>query len=403
MVAGFLTTFLSPLLAVSFANDFGFGIENAGLFVGCGQAGVAVGAFGSVPLLPRLNRRAAGIMSVLLVAACLVATGFVETFWMVLVFQTLSGVGAGVAYAAANSALAYARLPERAFSIVTMSWMLVGAVMLTLGPTLQDAWPKAGLYLGIAAAELLCLVFIVRLPDVRRLPKDELSPDRLEAELESLGAQQAVVEEPRSALTRWISPPTLLVLAMLVMNIGNLMIWTFAQQMGEQTGMSAQATSAFLGGSQLIGLVGAGITLIVGAKVGKLVLLVPAVITLSVGNLLVGTASNPVPFIIGFLAVNISFFCMTPLLLALAAESDTHAGRLVVIVGGVTLVAGAIAPALGGFIAGHEEAWPRLGVSALCLGLLALPLLVHPVRSAKKRAVLETALATAAQVPTPNN
>lgn len=40
---------------------------------------------------------------------------------------------------------------------------------------LPDVWPKVGLYLGIAGAELLCIVFIARLPEVRDLPKDELS------------------------------------------------------------------------------------------------------------------------------------------------------------------------------------------------------------------------------------
>ncbi|CAN5505609.1 hypothetical protein BH09ACT8_BH09ACT8_16370 [soil metagenome] len=403
MVAGFLTTFLSPLLAVSFATSFGFGIEQAGLMVSGGQAGVAVGAFGSLPLLDRLNRRLAGICSVLVVAACLVATGFADTFGTVLIFQIISGVAAGVAYAAANSALAYARQPERAFSIVTVSWMLVGAATLALGPTMQETWPKAGLYIGIAAAELLCLVFIVRLPDVRHLPKDELGPEELEAELESLDIRRPVVEERPSRLTRLIYPPSLLVLAMLVMNIGNLMIWTFAQKMGEHTGMSAQATSAFLGTSQLIGLVGAGITFAIGTRVGKLVLLIPTVIALAVGNLLVGIASNPTLFIIGFLTVNISYFCMTPLLLTLAAELDTHAGRLVVIVGGVSLVAGAIAPALGAFIAGQDRSWPRLGVTALCLGLLAIPLLIHPVRSAVKRAELEAALDDAAQISEPDH
>jgi hypothetical protein len=57
------------------------------------------------------------------------------------------------------------------------------------------------------------------------------------------------------------------------------------------------------------------------------------------------------------------------------------------------LVAGGIAPALGGWIAGTGEHWSRLGVTALALGLLALPLLVPPVRTAKRRTTLEAELA----------
>lgn len=51
-----------------------------------------------------------------------------------------------------------------------------------------------------------------------------------------------------------------------------------------------------MGLSQLIGLVGAGITLAFGAKVPKMALIVPAAATMGVGGLLVGTAVSPAPF-----------------------------------------------------------------------------------------------------------
>ncbi len=388
MVAGFLTTFLSPMLATSFANEFDFGIEQAGLLVACGTAGVAVSALGVLPFIDRLNRRTLGIVGVLVAAAGMVATGFAASFGVVLVLQILVGLGAGLAYAAANSALAYSRVPERAFSIVTISWLVVGAAMLSLGPVLHSAWPKVGIYLAIAAAELLCLVLIVRLPDVRNLPKDNESTEELEQEVDpgEAEASPSPLGSRRAAL--------LLVAAVLVMNIGNLVIWTYAEDIGEKAGLSPQATATFLGLSQLVGLVGAGITLLIGDRVGKMMIFVPAVVLLAVGNLLVGTAANPAMFIIGFLLINITFFCLSPLLLALAAELDSSSGRLVVIVGAATLIAGAIAPAIGGFIAGSDEVWSRLGYTAFALALISLPVLIGPVRAAKRRHNLEAALAT---------
>ncbi|MCH9736889.1 MAG: hypothetical protein K0U78_20440, partial [Actinomycetia bacterium] len=56
--------------------------------------------------------------------------------------------------------------------------------------------------------------------------------------------------------------------------------------------------------------------------------------------------------------------------------------------GGAALVAGAFAPALGGWIAGADGHWWRLGVAALALILSAIPLLVLPVRVAKRRMTL---------------
>ncbi len=374
MAAGFLTTFLSPLLAISFAKEFDFGIGPAGLLVACGQGGVALAAFGVLPFLPHLDRRRVGTAGALITAAGLSLTGFASGFGLVLALQIITGLGAGLCYACANSALAYARFPERAFSIVTITWMLVGALMLTLGPTLHDLWPKVGVLLGMAAAVLLCVVFIRRLPDVRRISKDDEAAAQLEDTEAPAGSAGLAV---------------LLLAAVGLLQIGNAMVWTFAEPIGMRAGLSVQDTATFLGLSQFIGLLGAGITLAFGARVGKMILLVPAALTLGVGNLLVGTAVSPTPYMTGFLAINVAFFCATPLLLSLAAELDTNSGRLVVLAGGFALIAGAAAPALGAWIAGANEHWSRLGVTGLAMVLIAIPLLVLPVRIAKRRVALQ--------------
>ncbi|MCB0947735.1 MAG: MFS transporter [Mycobacterium sp.] len=381
MTGGVLTTFLSPLLAVSFAKEFGFGVEEAGLLVSGGLGGVALSAFAILPFLPRLDRRMVGISGALVAATGLAVTGLATSFVVVLALQVLIGLGAGLCYACANSALAYARLPERAFSIVTITWMLAGAIMLTLGPTLHSLWPKVGICLGLAAAELVCVIFMTRLCDVRNLTGVAPDAPRTEHRDDSMIAR----EGSPSGSSGIIGPAIMLIGAAWLLQGGNLMVWTFAQSIGEHAGLSAQSTATFLGLSQLMGLLGAGITLAFGAKTNKMVLIVPAALALAMGNLFVGTATNAPQFVVGFLAVSIAYFCLVPLLLALAAELDTSSGQLVVLVGAGALVAGGVVPALGGWLAGTQEHWPRLGVTALAAVLLALPLLVPPVRTARRR------------------
>lgn len=381
MTGGVLTTFLSPLLAVSFAKEFGFGVEEAGLLVSGGLGGVALSAFAILPFLPRLDRRMVGISGALVAATGLAVTGLATSFVVVLALQVLIGLGAGLCYACANSALAYARLPERAFSIVTITWMLAGAIMLTLGPTLHSLWPKVGICLGLAAAELVCVIFMTRLCDVRNLTGVAPDAPRTEHRDDSMIA----TEGSPSGSSGIIGPAIMLIGAAWLLQGGNLMVWTFAQSIGEHAGLSAQSTATFLGLSQLMGLLGAGITLAFGAKTNKMVLIVPAALALAMGNLFVGTATNAPQFVVGFLAVSIAYFCLVPLLLALAAELDTSSGQLVVLVGAGALVAGGVVPALGGWLAGTQEHWPRLGVTALAAVLLALPLLVPPVRTARRR------------------
>ncbi len=261
--------------------------------------------------------------------------------------------------------------------------MLAGAVMLALGPTLHTMWPKVGICLGLAVAELVCLIFMTRLCDVRTLAKGEADAAGLEPSRHSDS-----INDTRSATSgsSGIGGPAIMsVVAAWLIQGGNLMVWTFAQSIGEHSALSAQSTANFLGLPQLMGLAGAGVTLAFGAKINKMFLIVPAVLTLALGNLFVGIATNPPHFMVGFLAVSVAYFCIIPLLLALAAELDTHSGQLVVLVGAGALAAGGIAPAVGGWIAGTAEHWPRLGVTALAAVLLALPLMVAPVRAARRR------------------
>lgn len=370
MTAGVLTTFLAPILANSFAEDHGFGIERAGWLVSSAQGSLALSVLLMVPALPRLDRRKVGTAGALTVSTSLCLMAFTNRFDIALALQIVIGVGAGLSFASANSALAFARLPERAFSITTITWMVIGSVMLTLGPVLHGMWPRGGIYIGIAAAELLCIAAAVRLPDVRGLPKDRT---------DGIGA---VPTKDRGGVGNVIAAPLLLV-AIAVSETGNSMIWTFGESLGVHAGLSEHTTATVLGLSQLIGLAGAAITLLIGDKVQKMFLIVPAITALAFGNFLVGTADTAVWFVVGLVVVSIGYYCQSPLLLALAAELDTTAGKLVVLAGGVTLAVGGVAPALGGWIASRQGNWSQLGIAAMALGLSALPLLVIPVKAAR--------------------
>lgn len=375
MVAGVLTANLSPLLAVSFADELGFGIERAGVLVSAGQGGVALSVLAMVPLLPRLDRRIVGSVGACVAAACLALTGFATTFAVVLVLQIVMGLGAGLSFASANSALAYSRLPERAFSIVTITWMVVGSALLALGPTLHDTWPGSGVYLGIATAELLCVVFISRLPDVRLL---------LRAPEADNDASSMTGKRGGGTSRGWLVAAVSFVGAIALIFVGNAIIWTYAQSIGVHAGLSGQATGTLLGMCQLTGVIGTGITLFFGATANKMRIIAPAGVALGVGGLLVGISTTSAPYVAGLIAMFVAFYCLVPLLLALATEMDTSSGRFVVLISAVTLIAGGSAPALGGTIVGAGHDWARLGVVSFVLLITAIPMLLPPVRAARR-------------------
>lgn len=379
MVAGVLTANLSPLLAVSFAEGLGFGIERAGVLVSAGQGGVALSVLAMVPLLPRLDRKIVGAVGACIAAASLALTGFTTTYTVVLFLQIVMGLGAGLSFASANSALAYSRLPERSFSLVTITWMVVGSALLALGPTLHEMWPGAGVYLGIATVELLCVVFISRLPDVRRLPRAA----------EVVTSPGSSTDRPVRSWSRgWLTAAVSFAGAIALIFVGNAIIWTYAQSIGAHSGLSAQATGTLLGLSQLTGVIGTAITFFFGSTINKMRIIVPAGIALGCGGLLVGTSATPLPYVTGLIAMFVAFYCLVPLLLALATEMDTNSGRFVVLISAVTLIAGGSSPALGGMIVGAHHDWTRLGVVSFVLLIAAIPMLMPPVRAARRVATL---------------
>ena len=85
--------------------------------------------------------------------------------------------------------------------------------MLTLGPTLHDLWPQAGILLGMAAAVLLCVIFITRLPDVRRLPKGDEAAAQLDpmsgasgTSRTSLPEDTALIASEAAGWAGWLRP-----------------------------------------------------------------------------------------------------------------------------------------------------------------------------------------------------
>lgn len=374
LVVSLLPVFLAPLLSSYLKSDLGLSTALAGTVVSVTQGSLAVGALGIVPLLARSNRLLLGVSGMTLSLLGWSVASVVTATPAVIGAQVAVGLGAGVASATGNATLSHARNSVRAFSVATVVTVLIGSALLAGLPTLASASPFWGLFTAAAGIVVVALGVALSTPRSR-------AAIRFQPAARSV-APSGVESEPADVQPWLRGPAALLVLAMLALSIGNFAMWTFAAEIGQVAGLSSERTVQALGITQILGLAGALFAAVTRGWVGRWPVLPGAILIVAVGNLLMGLAPNGGVFFLGLLAVNLAYYCFTPLMFAAAADLDP-AGRLAAVVGGASLVGGFLAPVLGAAVAGAGDDWVRMSVAAAVLIVLAVPLVVVAQRGRK--------------------
>ena len=395
-VAGVMADLLSPLYATSFHRGFGLGNTQAGLLVTAALGSMAVVEFGLARTIAQRNLKVVATYGIVIAALSLLfisqvsGRGAAAGFWPLLAGMVALGLGCGLSFVAGNAALSYARNGERAFGLLSSWYMVFVFVMMATNPYLRQLYPIVLPYAAMIAVQLLCLVLIWwKLPDTRVIA----------AERTAAAGVPGTPDHPAAAPLELVSRlPLLLGLAVSLSQLAVAGLWTFAEEMGTGTGLSAEVTASFLGFSQLIGLLGALAPWLLGRLVGRTVLGVAGFLLCGVGILVVALIREPAAFIVGNLVINLGYWATLPLTLSVAADLDRNSGRLVAFMLGMSSIGLAIGPSLAGPLLGGQDTTLGGWVFGI-LGLLAVPLIVAPARAAD-RAARDRAAEEAAEVST---
>ena len=375
-VAGVMADLLSPIYATSFHRGFGLSNTQAGFLVTAALAMMAVAEFALAHSIARRNLKVVATIGIAISSVSLLYISEVSGsgFWSLFVGMLGLGLGCGLAFVAGNAALAFANDSERAFSFLTFWYMIFVFVMMSTNPFLREIYPIVVPYAAMVVVQLVCLVLIWRtLPDTR-----------------IIGAQRAAaadaVDVSQTAPLSLLSPlPILLCLSVTLSQVAVAGLWTFAQEMGTTSGLSAAATASFLGFSQLIGLLGTMAPWLLGRWVGRAALGVSGFLLTAVGILVVALIHEPAAYIAGNLAINLGYWVTLPLALSTAADLDRDSGRLVASMLGMSSVGLAIGPSLAGPLLGGPDTTLGGWVFGI-IGLLAAPLIIAPARAADRAA-----------------
>ena len=362
VVAAFVVAYTGenvlPLLIGSLIDGFGVDEVGAGILGSLELGGLAVASLLLAPRVDRMSRRHLAVYGAIAACAGHGLSALAGSFPLLVLARIVAGLGEGAAIAAANSAAASARDPDRLFAQATVLAGLVFAIALVVLPYAIAPWGHSGGFGAIVGISILCIPFLFWLPT---LP-------------ESAAASRGLPGRRLLGITTLAS--------MFLFSVGQGAIWAFSERIGTTIGLSREEVGLALGVTTLAGLAGGVIAAVVGTRGGRPMLLAVGLGANVVATWMVVIAGSSVLYLAGLLAWAIAFFFALPYLLGTAAALDPL-GRWTAAAAGISAVGVAIGPAAAGLMV-TDAGYPALGGFVIGCGLGA-GVLILPVARAVDR------------------
>lgn len=183
--------------APSIGQEWGLAAHKLGAVFSAGIVGMTIGAMFLSPLADVHGRRPLIIVSVLTIGVCHIATGLVESLWLLVVLRIIAGLGIGVLLASLTSSVAEFT-PDRHRNMAIGMLQAGYPIGATLGGVIaalvipEFGW-RAVFFGGGIFALIMTLVVIFLLPEsmqflLQRRPRNALQ--KINSVLERLGEPQ---------------------------------------------------------------------------------------------------------------------------------------------------------------------------------------------------------------------
>lgn len=360
---GYLGNYVSPLVVGAWMDSRGFGEAGAGALVSAEFFSLAVASLAAANVVARQPRARLAMACAVLAFGCHVAAAFATSYAPIFATRVLAGLAEGVVLAAGNAAAAGSRDPDRVFASLVIVGGLGGAAVLACFPLVTSPYGTLGAFSTLAVLTLLGTPLLSWLPPPR-------ATGEARAEL--------------SLSNRGLGMLGLLSFALLAS--GQSAVWTFAERIALDAGLTAEGVGQVLAVSSVFGLVGAGFAAWLGTRAGRVLPVLVGFLGQIASALILIYAGTPVVFTAASITWMTSFFFCVPYLLGTMATVDAR-GQWTAAAAGAELIGVGIGPALGGALV-TGAAYRSLVYLVLVTGLVALAFVFPIVRFADRRAEL---------------
>jgi len=281
------------------------------------------------------------------------STGHAPVFLFV---RFCTGVGAGAAYTAVLAA--FARLPDvdRGYAVFVTLQFTISGMGLFLLPVFSQYLGASGMFLSIAALDVLGLLLCSNLPG---------------RAVQSVAEQGAAERGRRTELHVLLAWATILgALGFLVFEAALVAQYTYIERVGVSLALTHQQVGTALLIASLAGIPGALSIVLLGARVGRMGGLIFGVAVAISGLLIMISTVQFLPYVLGAAMISFAWAFCLPYIQGLMAALDPH-GSAAALGSASSTIGGAIGPGLAALVVG-TGVYQHVMMFTIALLLLAL-------------------------------
>ncbi len=322
---------IAPLLVSALISGMHLPGNIAGLIMSAELMSVAIASFVIAPKMATFSRRTVVVAGSFIAIAGYVSSMFVMDTSLLFLTRSVAGAGAGLVLAGGNACVAFARDPDRLYSLVILMTGLTHLLLLVLGPLFINHWSYSG------AGGMQAVFVLLLLPILFLIPRH--SPIEINT--------SATADVPS-----YSRPAALAIcVAVILFFAHNGAVWSFSQEIGRRTGLTDQQIGLILGLTGFICLLGAVGASVLSTKYGRLRPLLAGIIICLILAVSITLTNNPIVYTVCQAFYQAAIFFTVPYLFGLAAKLDSL-GRVVAAAGGGLMFGSALGPAIAGFLIG---------------------------------------------------
>ncbi|QCI11936.1 MFS transporter [Pseudomonas putida] len=360
---GLLGLWALPFLISAIIHDLQLNEAQAGLLMSAEFGFTMLASLLVAPFMGRAPRRTLAIVGTLLAIAANLVSASIDSLYGLAAVRCVAGIGAGLALACGNAAVASAKHPDRvAGHMNVLSVVLMIVVMLGYAKVMA-LYGLPGLYYAMAATMAVMLLAIAAMAQHGVVASAAAVPSSGQR-----GAGNVLLSLPAICM----------MLAMFVFQARDTMGWAFVERIGTMVGYSGDELGVLLSFQSVVGLIGPLIAAMVGKRFGMSTPVILAILLTGATSLsyVLGEHSKTL-YTAGVMTICVTYFYALSYLTGLAAALDRE-GRVVAAAGSFLSLGLAAGPAIsGGLISlgGFTLAAWGIGVTViLTLMLVAVPL-----------------------------
>ena len=363
MVISLGTLQIQPILGGALIDQLGLPLNAIGAIFAAELIAMAIACGVCALFMARVDRRRFALVALLILAAGNLASTQLHGQAWLMVFRIICGASGGAVMAVVYATAALRRSKDATFAVINIGNLLWGMLLVTSMPMLLQAFGVQGAFSLLAITSLFaalgCWKIPRHYPDAHRIAQGAAQPFGLTA--------------------------VLLILLFALLFFGHSALWVYQERIGKSIGLEPQQIGAILGGSILAGALGAGLSGLLGRRLG---LLFPQL--LSFGTALLATlvmvyGDSTVAFAATACLIHMVWFFSLPYLLSMAAELDPS-GRLAGLGNAAIFVGQGLGPFGAALVVGegHFRAVGWLAASAYGVALIISCLVVARFRRGLK-------------------